>query len=86
MYQRFCIGVRYNEPRKSFTVLYPSFIIEGSLIVIFIGGSKVGRQGRPPGFKFFHFHAVFGKNLKIIAILGVGVPPWGNPGSATDIY
>ena len=31
----------------------------------FIGGSKGARQGRaPPGSKFFHFHAVFGKNLK----------------------
>ena len=28
------------------------------------GGSKGGRQGRaPPRSKFFHFHAVFGKNL-----------------------
>ena len=31
-----------------------------------IGGSKGGRQGRAPprGSKFFHFHAVFGKDLK----------------------
>ena len=31
-----------------------------------IGGSKGGRQGRAPprGSKFFHFHAVFSKNLK----------------------
>ena len=31
-----------------------------------IGGSKGGRQGRAPpwGSKFFHFHAVFGKNLE----------------------
>ena len=31
----------------------------------FIGGSR-GRQGRapPPGSKFFHFHAVFGKKLE----------------------
>ena len=35
--------------------------------LIYIGGSKGGRQGRAPppwGSKFFHFHAVFGKNLK----------------------
>ena len=36
--------------------------------LVFIGGSKGGgaRDARPPprGSKFFHFHAVFGKNLK----------------------
>ena len=37
----------------------------------------------PPGSKFFHIHAVSGKNLKKIAFLGVGAPPWENPGSAT---
>ena len=52
---------------------------------VFIGGSKGGaRDARPPwGSKFFHFHAVFDKKLKIIALLGVGAPPGENPGSAT---
>ena len=45
-----------------------------------------GRQGRapPPGSKFFHFHAVFGKKLKNNSTFGSwGPPPGKNPGSAT---
>ena len=30
----------------------------------------------PWGSKFFHFHAVFGKNLQNNPNLGVGAPPW----------
>ena len=53
-----------------------------------IGGSKGGaRDARPPGgpdsFIFMQFSA---KNWKIIALLGVGVPPGENPGSATTGY
>ena len=49
-----------------------------------IGGSKGGRQGRaPPGSKFFHFHAVFGKKLKNNSTFGSWRPPGENPGSAT---
>ena len=41
-----------------------------------IGGSKEGaRDVCPPGSKFFHFYAVFGKKLQNNANLGVGVPP-----------
>ena len=36
LYQRLYVGVWYNESRKAITVIYPSFIIEGSLIVVFI--------------------------------------------------
>ena len=43
------------------------------------GGSR-GRKGRaPPGPKFLHFHAVFGKNWsnsKLALPSGVGVPIW----------
>ena len=43
-----------------------------------------GAPETPPGSKFFHFHAVFGKkNLKNNSTLGVGAPPRENPGSAT---
>ena len=39
-----------------------------------IGGSK-GAPGTPPGSKFFHFHAVFGKkNCKIIQIWELAPP------------
>ena len=37
----------------------------------------------PCGSKFFHFMQFSAKKLKIIALLGVGTPPWENPGSAT---
>ena len=36
VYQRLCFEVLYNESRKAITVMYPSFIIECSLIVTFI--------------------------------------------------
>ena len=51
-----------------------------------IGGSKGGaRDARPPwGSKFFHFHAVFGKNVKNNSNFGSWRPsPGENPGSAT---
>ena len=50
-----------------------------------IGGSKGGaRHARPPGSKFFHFHAVFWQKIcKIIAIWELAHPPQENPGSAT---
>ena len=35
---------------------------------------------------FFHFHAVFGKNLAFSPNSRVGVPRLGNPGSATVLY
>ena len=41
-----------------------------------------GVQGTPPGPKFLHFHAVFGKNWsnsRLASLLG-------NPGSATDFH
>ena len=39
---------------------------------------------RPPGTKFFHFHAVFGKNLKNNSNFeSWRTPSWENPGSAT---
>ena len=45
------------------------------------------RDARPPGPKFLHFHAVFGKNLPNNRLapppLGLAPPPLGNPGSAT---
>ena len=44
------------------------------------GGSKGGaRPSRPPGPKFLHFHAVFGKNWPNNRL---APPPLGNPGSA----
>ena len=54
------------------------------------GGSKGGREGcaPPQGSKFFQFHAVFGKTWQIRMLVpprGVGAPPQGNPGSATDV-
>ena len=53
-------------------------------------GGSVGRKGRAPpsGPKFLHFHAVFGKNGQIVcwrSPSGVGAPPLGNPGSATEM-
>ena len=48
-----------------------------------IGGSRGAPGTRPPGSKFFHFHAVFGKNVQNNPNLGVGAPPRENPGSAT---
>ena len=56
--------------------------------VICIGGSKGGARDAPPprGSKFFHFHAVFGKNLKNNSNFGSWRTPLGeNPGSATDL-
>ena len=46
------------------------------------GGSKGGREGRvpPPGPKFLHFHAVFGKNWpnnRLVPPLGVSAPSSG---------
>ena len=45
-----------------------------------------GREGRPPGPKFFQFHAVFGKiwqNHMLAPPGELAPPPQGNPGSAT---
>ena len=45
------------------------------------------RPSRPPGSKFFQFHAVFGKiwQIRMLAPPGeLARPPRGNPGSATD--
>ena len=44
------------------------------------------RQGcAPPGVQILSFSCSFQqKNLKIIALLGVGAPPRENPGSVTD--
>ena len=45
-----------------------------------IGGSKGdARDGCPPpwGSKFFHFYAVFGKNVKNNSNFGSWRPPWG---------
>ena len=46
------------------------------------------RNARPPGSKFLHFHAVFGKNWPNNRLapppLGLVPPPLGNPGSATE--
>ena len=52
---------------------------------VIIGGSKGGARDAPPrGSKFFHFHAVFGKNVKNNSKFGSWRPPPGeNPGSAT---
>ena len=49
------------------------------LIYLSIGGSKGGCQGRAPpwGSKFFHFHAVFGKNVKNNSNFGSWRPPLG---------
>ena len=51
------------------------------------GGGRGGREGRPPGPKFLHFHAVFGKHWSNKRLapppLGLAPPPLGNPGSAT---
>ena len=45
------------------------------------------RDARPPGPKFLHFHAVFGKNWPNNRLtpppFGLAPPPLGNPGSAT---
>ena len=50
------------------------------MYIVSIGGSKGGRQGRAPppwGSKFFHFHAVFGKNLKNSSNFGSWRTPLG---------
>ena len=50
------------------------------------GGSKGGRQGRPPpGSEFFHLHAVFGRKNRSAHPLWelAPPPPEENPGSAT---
>ena len=55
-----------------------------------IGGSRGGARDAPPppGPKFLYFHAVFGKNWPNNRLApppsGVGAPPRGNPGSATE--
>ena len=51
----------------------------GRNLCMVIGGSKGGRQGRAPptGSKFFHFHAVFSKNLKNNSNFGSWRTPWG---------
>ena len=56
-----------------------------NLHVEIIGGSKGAPGTRPPlGSKFFHFYAVFSKNLKNNSNFGSWrTPPGENPGSAT---
>ena len=39
-----------------------SFILHSCTCTL---ADPTGRQGRPPGSKFFHFHAVFGDNNKL---------------------
>ena len=48
-------------------------------VLQFIGGSKGGARDAapPPGSKFFHFHAVFGKYLKNNSTFGSWRTPWG---------
>ena len=53
---------------------WPKFSLQSVTLADPRGGA---RDVHPPGSKFFHFHAVFNKKLKIIGILGVGAPPWG---------
>ena len=61
----------------------PHFFRTGGRV---IGGSKEGaRDASPRGSKFFHFHAVFSKNLKNNSNFGSWcTPPGENPGSATE--
>ena len=59
----------------------------GHLLITSIGGSMGAPRKRIPwGSKFFHFHAVFGKDLQKIGLWELAPPPQENPGSATDIY
>ena len=49
-------------------------------------GGGDARDARPWGSKFFHFLAVFGKNLQNNPTSGVGAPPRENAISATVYY
>ena len=66
--------------------LLPECLLEHSempsMCMGFIGGSKAGAPS--PGIQILSFSYSFRqKNLKIIALLGVGGPPRENPASAT---
>ena len=51
--------------KKNKTKILYLFSNSFHFMFLIIGGSKGGRQGHTPGgSKFFHFHAVFSKNLK----------------------
>ena len=56
------------------------------LLLMSIGGSKGGHQGcvPPSGPNSFIFMQFSAKSVKSNLILGVGIPPQENPGSATD--
>ena len=49
-------------------------------------GGGGARHAPPPGSKFFHFHAVFGKKMQYNRTLQVGPPPQENPASATGVH
>ena len=66
-----------NPKRYLINIEGKSFTFLGNLLISnIIGGSW--------GSKFFHFHAVFGKNVKNNSNFGSWRPPRENPGSATE--
>ena len=76
-----CFKLMREEP---WLMLNPHWQISCFSVVETIGGSKGGRQGCAPppwGSKFFHFHAVFGKNVKNNSNFGSWRPP---PGKILD--
>ena len=82
-------GYQCNSWKKSTTSVARSWLISTIALshgltdlhhALIIGGSKGGRQGRAPppgGPNSFIFMQFLAKIWKIIAILGVGAPPWG---------
>ena len=70
--------------------IIPAEVIKLKCLLLHVGTLADPRGGvrdaPPPGSKFFHFHAVFGKKLKNNSTFGSWRPPPGeNPGSATAV-
>ena len=83
------ITIRLNYSEKTRPVPYwmRNLILCKMAMILGIGGSRGGREGRTPppwASKFFRFHAVFGKIWRVHAPPGgFTPPPRENPGSAT---
>ena len=70
-YEIFVIIYKHNIFRISIKMLYSQNTLADPR------GAPGTRAPPPPGSKFFHFHAVFGKKLKNNSTFGSWRPPWG---------
>ena len=71
----------------SYIKIFPLYFAINLKIHFLVGHWRIrgGRQVRAPlGSKFFHFHAVFCKNLKNNSNFGSWRTPWGNFKTAAD--